>query len=289
MSIEEKTEEQLAAELEDMYRRVASIEKPDMAENQYDVVTASDRQQEPSFNPFPGNVHGAADQASESPNPPLVAEVPGKKQRYTAIGALVIIFVCLCGLFYAVFFWPTLYDIAIINTGNRSYPIRMNRITGSVLYFDGNQWRNTPVPFPAVIDPAAVPSDKKTPLDRQNVPAPVVLSEPSPVPVAVPPLESKASSLHQEAPASPLNTAGRGSFTIQVKSFDNPVDAGNLIAELKKAGIDVRSEAAHVVNRGIWHRVLIGRFKGPEEAVRFMQENKLKKSYPDSFIRKFHL
>jgi cell division septation protein DedD len=78
-------------------------------------------------------------------------------------------------------------------------------------------------------------------------------------------------------------------FAIQVKALNNSADAGNLIAELKKKGVDVYSVAASIGTRGIWHRVLIGRFKDQREAVKFMQEHKIRDSYPDSFIRKLPL
>ncbi|HXZ38974.1 MAG TPA: DnaJ domain-containing protein, partial [Thermodesulfobacteriota bacterium] len=46
----------------------------------------------------------------------------------------------------AAFFWPTLYHYATIPSGDRTYQIRTNRLTGSVTYFDGANWINLPVP-----------------------------------------------------------------------------------------------------------------------------------------------
>ena len=310
MNMDEKTEEQLAAELEDMYRRVASIEKPEMEENRNHDVHASGRREETTLNKFPEDVHGTAGLASEVIPDPVVADMPREKRPSAVIGALVIVFVCLCVLLYAAFFWPTLYDISTINTGNRNYPIRMNRITGNVLYFDGGQWRNTPIPAPAAADPSVLPSDKTALSLRQDAPTPAPATVPStaptpapasattptpatsPVPAGAataPPPDPKGSSGHPVTPDRPSKALAQRPFAIQLQSFKNQADAQGLIAELKNIGADVYSVAASIGTRGIWHRVLIGRFKDQREAVKFMQEHKIRDSYPDSFIRKLPL
>ncbi len=46
----------------------------------------------------------------------------------------------------AVFFWPPLYHYDTIPSGNQTYQVRTNRITGSMTYFDGEKWNTPPNP-----------------------------------------------------------------------------------------------------------------------------------------------
>ena len=298
MEPEEKTEEQLAAELEAMYKRVASIEKPDEADNPGDEIRVHQpREKTAPMSSTAGAMETAGSNAAEVPPPPLQPPVPKGGRSCMITGALAAVFVCV--LLYGAFFWPTLYDLALINTGDKMYPIRINRITGNVVYFDGEQWRNAPVPatsvpvaaapapeasVPAPSAPAAaVPlaaqtatlQQKEAPPDRRQAPAP-----------ATPQAQTQASSAHQVKQTPPRGAAKDRLFAIQIKSFDNPAEARKLVEDLRKTGMEIDSVAAPVGARGIWNRVLIGRFKDPNEALKFMQEHKIKDAYPDSFIQK---
>ena len=302
MEPEEKTEEQLAAELESMYKRVASIEKPDEADDQGDEI----RVHQPHEKTAPtlsaaGAVETAGSNAAEVPPPPLRSPLPEGGRRRMVMGALAAVFVCICVLLYGAIFWPTLYDVALINTGDKMYPIRINRITGNVVYFDGEQWRNAPVP-------ASGPPVPATPVPAPAAPAPEASLPVATAPVTAAPLAAQTATLPQkeavpDLPATPQaqtqassthqvkQTPSRGAaknrlFAIQIKSFDNPAEARKLIEDLRKTGMEIDSVAAPVGARGIWNRVLIGRFKNPNEALKFMQEHKIKDAYPDSFIQK---
>ncbi|MFH1080807.1 MAG: SPOR domain-containing protein [Pseudomonadota bacterium] len=289
MEPEEKTEEQLAAELEAMYKRVASIGKPVEADDQGDEI----RVHQPHAEIAPTSTAGAVEKAGSraAPVPPALQKQPLPEGRYRRIvpGALAATCVFVCVLLYGVIFWPTLYDAASINTDGKMYPLRINRITGSVVYFDGEQWRNTPVPAtPGPVAAAPVTSaplaaqtatlpQKETLPDRRQAPAPSA-------PQAQTPIQS--SSIHQVKQMPPRGAARDSLFAIQIKSFDNPAEARKLVEDLRKTGMEIDSVAAPVGSRGIWNRVLIGRFKDPNEALKFMQEHRIIDAYPDSFIQK---
>ena len=295
MEPEEKTEETLAAELEDMYKRVASIEKPDETNDQGDEIRIHQQHEEPAPTLSKAvAMETAGSSAAEVPSAPLQPSLPDVDRRRIIPGALAAVIVCVCVLLYGAIFWPTLYDVASISTGDKIYPIRINRITGNVFYFDGEQWRNAPVPATSLPVPeASVPAPATpvavAPLTAQTATLPQQVALPdrrqAPVPVA-PQAQAQASSAHQSKQTPSRGTATDRLFAIQIKSFDNPADALKLVEDLRKTGMETDSVAAPVGARGIWNRVLIGRFKDPNEALKFMQEHKIKDAYPDSFIQK---
>ena len=74
------------------------------------------------------------------------------------------------------------------------------------------------------------------------------------------------------AMAAKVSTAGDGSgelakegndggYQIQVASFKQKEDADAFVLELRKRGHEAFRQAAHVPDRGLWHRVRIGPFK----------------------------
>lgn len=305
MEPEEKTEEQLAAELEAMYKRVASIEKPDEADDPGDEIRVHQPREETApTSSTAGAMETAGSNAAEVPPPPLQPPLPEGGRRRMIPGALAAVFVLVCVLLYGAFFWPTLYDLALINTGDKMYPIRINRITGNVVYFDGEQWCNAPVPASGPPVPATPVPVAAAPAPEASVPAPAAPVTAAPLVAqtttlpqkealpdrrqapATPQAQTQASSAHQVKQTPPRGAAKDRLFAIQIKSFDNPAEARKLVEDLRKTGMEIDSVAATVSTRGIWSRVLIGRFKDPNEALKFMQEHKIKDAYPDSFIQK---
>jgi cell division septation protein DedD len=297
----DKKEEQLAADLEAMYRRVAAIERPDEGPKQADGLFP-DRW--PEQDPPEERIDRTAEAAAHEPPPPSrhTPLSPDEGRRHLIPGLLAVVFVCLSVLLYAAFFWPTLYDVASISAGNKIYPIRINRITGSVVYFDGEQWRKTPlpasaapvvpamsVPVPAPPAPAATTSVTETSVPAKAAPvaaAPTTAGRGSLREKQALPDRRPASFALRKKQAAPPGTAADGRFAVQIKAFANPDDARKLVAAFKKTGLDVYSVTAPIGGRGVWSRVLIGRFEDPKEALKFMQEKKLKDRYPDSFVQK---
>jgi hypothetical protein len=203
-------------------------------------------------NPNPG---GAAMGKPLSPAAMAEEQIKGTP-RHAFLGAAVVAMVCLTVLLYGVFFWPRLYDVASVKTGDKIYPVRINRITGNVNYFDGEAWRNAPVPA------AGAPERSQT------------LSENAALPDRQQPQNVTA------------GAAQKGPFAVQIKAVDNWIDANSMMAELKKIGADVHFAAVPMGERGIWYRILIGHFKDADAAAAYMRENRLKDYFPDSFIQK---
>jgi cell division septation protein DedD len=306
MDPEEKTEEQLAAELEDMYKRVASVEKPAEADDQGEEILVRQPPEETATALATAVVvETAGNNAAEVPPPLLHPPLPQSGRRMNAF-ALAAVLVCICVLIYSAIFWPTLYDVAMIHRDGNLYPIRINRITGNVVYLDGEQWRNTPVsasippvpmkPMPVATAPASeasVPAPKvpvaeappaaqtATLLQKEALPE----RRPAPAPATLQ-AQTQASSTHPEKQTPPREALKDRRFAIQIKSYNNPAEARELVEDLRKMGMEADVVAAPVGDRGIWNRVLIGRFKYPGEALKFMQKHRIKDAYPGSFIQK---
>jgi cell division septation protein DedD len=60
-------------------------------------------------------------------------------------------------------------------------------------------------------------------------------------------------------------------FQLQVASFKDPAEAARAVEDLRKRGHRAFSQAAHVPDRGLWHRVRIGPFKTKLEALRYKE------------------
>ena len=76
-------------------------------------------------------------------------------------------------LILGIIVWPThynpLYQHDQIRSGSKTYNIRTNRITGSLAYFDGGKWNNSPIPIGR--PPASRPATATPPAQRPLSPA----------------------------------------------------------------------------------------------------------------------
>ena len=62
-----------------------------------------------------------------------------------------------------------------------------------------------------------------------------------------------------------------GGFQLQVASFKEQGDADRAVEDLRKRGHRAFRQAAHVPDRGLWHRVRIGPFKTKLEALKYKE------------------
>ncbi len=60
-----------------------------------------------------------------------------------------------------------------------------------------------------------------------------------------------------------------GGFQLQVASFKDQAEADRAVEDLRKRGHRAFRQAAHVPDRGLWHRVRVGPFKTKLEAVKY--------------------
>jgi len=62
-----------------------------------------------------------------------------------------------------------------------------------------------------------------------------------------------------------------GGFQLQVASFKDQTEADKAVEDLRKRGHRAFRQAAHVPDRGLWHRVRIGPFKTKLEALKYKE------------------
>lgn len=62
-----------------------------------------------------------------------------------------------------------------------------------------------------------------------------------------------------------------GGFQLQIASFKDPIEAERAVEDLRKRGHRAFRQAAHVPDRGLWHRVRVGPFKTKLEALKYKE------------------
>ena len=80
------------------------------------------------------------DPPEEPPTPPR-KRVSKRISRLTAFLGIVL----LAGVLSALFVYPTMYEHRSMKYGDKTYPVKINRITQSVQYYDGEEWRKKPL------------------------------------------------------------------------------------------------------------------------------------------------
>ncbi len=158
----------------------------------------------------------------------------------------------------------------------------LNGLTSSAGQLDGaaarevragatsNHATNQNTTAPAVVQNARTSNSAVTPAVK--VEGPRALEQPA-QPVAIPvaptpqpkPVESKPAP--EPTPAPQMNSTG--GFTLQVGSYNTPVEANERAAKLKAAGFEAQVVAVELPKRGTWYRVQTGRFGERAEATRY--------------------
>jgi DedD protein len=126
-------------------------------------------------------------------------------------------------------------------------------------------------PGAAALNPGELPPPPAT--DRLPVvPLPVgTLLNSSPVITsprdALTDLASSAAAAKTDGELAPEGS--EGGFQLQVASFKEQVEADRAVEDLRKRGHRAFRQAAHVPDRGLWHRVRVGPFKTKLEALKY--------------------
>lgn len=145
------------------------------------------------------------------------------------------------------------YRQGALNVGGIDYPSKTHRLTGETSYFSGQQWLRAPAPGKLL-------QDGSGPKDR-----------PSGVP----------------ALATPPKVAGE-LFAVQVRAYpeDQKANAVVFLEELRLTQPAAFLETVRIAGRGVWHRVLVGRFATAQEAADYRQSHGLASEHPYSFTQK---
>ena len=228
------------------------------------------------------------------------------------LGGAALVVVVLAGLF-----WPTLYHALYhydtIQSGNRTYQVRTNRITGGMTYLDGGKWNNPPIPVAKPSTPPALPAppppaQPPEQLAKEPIPVakpsaapalpappppaqPPALSEKEPIPTPTTkpgPAEEPEVAIKKEAPSEkqasqPAKTKG---YAIQVSAMRDLNLAREFVEIQKKSGQPVYLAKIRAKDREMWYRIYIGHFADEAEAARYMKQKKIKEFFPECFVQK---
>jgi capsular exopolysaccharide synthesis family protein len=74
------------------------------------------------------------------------------------------------------------------------------------------------------------------------------------------------------------------SYAIQIKAYRDLEEAKRFVAVLKEKGIDAHWTRVDIEGKGVWHRVFIGHFTAKKDAVRYMKEKGINRSYSGSWV-----
>ncbi len=94
-----------------------------------------------------------------------------------------------------------------------------------------------------------------------------------------------------DAPASmgpplPVRAAEPAPFAIQVAAMRDASTALDFVDSHPTADADLFTVRVELPGEGVWYRVMLGRFKDREEAGRYMISQKVRSSFPGSFVQK---
>lgn len=73
-------------------------------------------------------------------------------------------------------------------------------------------------------------------------------------------------------------------YTIQISARRDLKETKRFVAGLKEKGMDAHWARADIEGKGVWYRVFIGHFTDREEAIRYMKEKGIDRSYPGSWV-----
>ena len=257
MKDKEISEEELLDELDTMYQRVADIEKEEAAE--------------------------------EAPPPLMIEPIKPKQKKKRSYRT----FIIMASVFLVIL--ASILTITIFDPMNLLRRMKMGDTQPSTVATPpAPAKRSTVVPSPvpakppsAATSPAAPPSPSVTPSPAPPQPA----SELPPVQTKQEPMKNtkeeaeKSIAKPQEILKANKLALREKYFAIQVGSFRDMENVRGLTDAFKKEGLDAYWITIKSGSRGTLHRVLVGQFTDENEATHFLNDKKIFKNYPDSFIK----
>jgi hypothetical protein len=247
-------ESKLEQELESIYKKIASLDSLDDIQLQY-KGSKKPAQREEELQ------HGK--QSEE-----LVSKRREKRtlRLFHIIPALGLI--TLSCILVAILVWPKIYRYESINSGGRTYSVRINSLTGGAMYFDGREWLQFPVPANFAKKVSPIPNDQ---------------------PTEVPPTRVDTTKDRNEGLIihTPSKNKKNWQYAVQVKAYPEASisEAAAFVEYLKTGYPDVHMEKVHLPGRGVWYRILLGYFTTVEEASNYIKEKRILDTYPYGLVR----
>lgn len=213
--------------------------------------------------------------------------------------------------------WSTLYYYDTFQSDGNVYPLRINRFTGSIAFFDGAKWSPPPLP----VGPFLRKSTGEAPSGGRPEGEPTLTAPPQTPPALTEPPASTPSS---SAPAEGLGsqptlqvdlqksaqpqvaekprprakkpagdsigekvfTGTTGVYAIQIGLMIEPRGAQELVDSARRKGFQAYHVRDHIEDGRQGYRVLVGAFASSKEAARYMRASQIKNIYIDSFVQR---
>jgi cell division septation protein DedD len=248
------SEEDLLDELDTMYQRVADIEKEEAAE----------------------------------PPPPLMIKPKQKKKRsYRTIIIMISVFFIILASILAITIFDPMSFLQRLKMGDTQ--------PSTVATPPAPSKRSTVVPSPVPPKPPSAAASPAAPPSPSVVPSPAVPSKPPSESLPVQTKQEAVKKTQEEAKKAkskpqeilkPDKPAPQGKYyAIQVGSFRDMENVRELTDAFKKEGLDAYWITIKSRSTGTLYRVLVGQFTDENEATQFLNNKKIFKTYPDSFIK----
>ncbi len=141
--------------------------------------------------------------------------------------------------------------------------------------------KTSPLPAPTKSVVVGLATPTATP-----VATPPATHTPSPTPLPTPkatPTPPEAKSVNVTAPAS----ADKGRFAVQVGAYQDQAEAASNLARMKGQGLEARMIIVTLRNKGLWHRLQVGRFATRDAATRFGQQLQARKAISDFMVTEY--
>jgi cell division septation protein DedD len=150
--LEEQLEDVIGEEpFEELFKGKESLREPkpgvpaeDLIREELHDETTSEESFDQMFSEESSEKSLSEEQGGEPPEEP---PTPPRKRVPKRISQLTVFFgiVLLAGVLSVLFVYPTMYERRSMKYGDKTYPVKINRITQSVQYYDGKKWRNKPL------------------------------------------------------------------------------------------------------------------------------------------------
>jgi hypothetical protein len=232
MGKDELRQHELEKELEALYKKVASL----------DTLGKSKRQEKESEEPI--KTDEELDFQQQSGESPFQSE----KKRILRIFGVVptLVLLALSFVVVAILVWPKIYRYDSINSGGKTYVLRVNSVTGQTMYFDGKEWLKSPIPADSVKKLAESPKDQ---------------------------------------PAQQNTINWNFAIQVKAYPEASGSEAVAFMEYLRKGQPDVHMEKVHLPGRGIWYRIFLGYFMTADEASDYMKKKRIADAYPGSYVQ----
>jgi hypothetical protein len=232
MGKDELRERELEKELEALYKKVASLDTLENSKRQ-------ERESNVAIKTKEGT--GFQQQSGESP-------FQSEKKRILRVFGIVptLVLLALSFVVVALLVWPKIYRYDSINSGGKTYVLRVNSVTGQTMYFDGKEWLKSPIPSDSVKKFAESPKDQPT---QQNT----------------------------------INW--KFAIQVKAYPEASESEAVAFVEYLRQGQHDIHMEKVHLPGRGIWYRIFLGYFMTADEASDYMKKKRIADAYPGSYVQ----